>query len=67
MTETPEDVQRVASDIDWDDLMLVGFDSDGRCIILSSRIGCADALLLTEMLKQSVLAEAFATRPKHNA
>ena len=67
MTKAPEDVLKVAGEIEWDDLMAVGFDKAGRCVVLSSQIGCAEALLLAEMLRQGVLSEILAARPKYDA
>ncbi len=64
---TPEDVLRIANDIEWDDLMMVGFNKDGRCVLISSHIGGAEALLLNEMMRQSILAELLSATPKYDA
>lgn len=54
-TFTPELALRSALDIDFNDVIAFGYDADGALIVRSSRMSRADALFLTELLRDHIL------------
>ena len=55
---TPEDVLKSADDIEWDDLVAIGFDKAGRLIVITSSIGAMEMVSLLEFAKFQAIASA---------